>query len=383
MSEIRFVGEKRFNWQHIVISVVILLMVVSLAAISALLWETRDAEPKIDVSDAKTKPIGFTLDSGTVYSHALTDNKIFFFSVDNLKISSAEGVLEYDMPLKSSNPIISTDGTYALVADKGGKTAHVFKDSKLEKTLTLDENIIIARINSNGYSLFITEGDVHKNSAIVRSATGEELFKWKSGSITVLSADISDNNRDIAISTISTDNGVVSSNIYMFNITKDKPFTNDIVSDEIFASVEFDGNYLYCIGCSKTLVYNSYGKCIETIDYEDRELISYEIDNGTILLLFSDSSQNSNGSLIRSYSTKGAFEGEFALSSKARFLDSMGGTIAVDNNRVVSILDSRCREKYQLNLGTTLSDFKFVGTSSKAVGITATGAEIVEVKNNG
>lgn len=381
MSEIRFVGEKRFSWQQIVIAIVILMLVVSIAVACALFWETRDTEPKIDVSDAKTKPINLELDAGTVYSHALTDNKIFFFSVDNLKILSAEGVLEHDMPLKSSNPIISTDGTYALVSDKGGKTAHIFSGSKLEKTLTLEEDIIISKINSNGYSLFITKGDVHKNSAIVRSSTGEELFKWNSGSISVISADISDNNRDIAISTLSTDGGVVTSNIYMFNITKDKPFTNDVVTDEIFAGVEFDGNYLYCIGSSKTLVYNSYGKCIETIDYEDRELISYEIDNGTILLLFSDSSQNSNGSLIRAYSTKGVFEGEFALSSEARFFDSKGGTIVIDNNRVVSVLDLKCREKYQLNMGTTLSDFRFIGSHSKAVGITATGAELIDVKN--
>lgn len=383
MGELYFAKEKRFSVSQILIAIAVLIIVAGLAVISAVLVEINRNKAPIDVSDAITKPVDFTLDSGTVYSHALTDNKLFFFSADNLKISSVDGVLEEDMLLKSSNPIIATDGNYALVADKGGKTAHIFNGSKLEKTLTLDEKIVIAKINSNGYTLFITEGEVHKNSAIVRSSTGEEVFKWKSGSVGVVSADISDNNRDILISTVNTDDGVITSNIYMFNITKDKPFTNDAVEGEIFSAVQFEGNYVYCIGSAKTLVYNGYGKCIETIDYEDRELIRYEVEDGTLYLLFSDSTLNSNGSILRSYSTKGVFQGEFAMSAKANFLACRGGTVAVDNNRVVSILDSKCREKYQLNIGKALSDFQFAGATSKAMGITATGAEIIEVKNRG
>lgn len=379
MSQIQFGNNKGYSKMQITIMVLVAVFVVLFAVGSAVLLNGA-GEKKIAVSDAESTPVNFVLEQGTVYNHAITDNKLFFFSADNIKIASATGALEEDMPLKASNPICSTDGNYTLIADRGGKTANIFSGAKLEKTLTLDENIVIAKINKNGYCLFITEGDVHKNSAIVRSATGEEIFKWKSGSLSVVSADISDNNRDIAISTMGTDGGIITSHVYMFNITKDKPFTNEPVENEIFGAMQFEGNYMYCIGSSKTYIYNSYGKCIDTIDYEERELIGYEINDGVVALLYSDSSKNSNGSMIRTYNSKGVLQGEFVMEEKAKFLDYKSGTIAVDNNRVISILDSKCREKFQLNLKTALNDFCFINGSSLAVGITATGAEIIEVR---
>ena len=176
---------------------------------------------------------------------------------------------------------------------------------------------------------------------------------------------------------------MVSSNIYLFNITKDKPFTNDNISDEIFGALQFEGNYMYALGAAKTYVYNSYGKCIENIDYEDRELIGYDIDDSMVALLFNDSSKYSNGSKVCSYTQRGSLQGEFIMESKARFVDCKNNNIAVDNNRVVSILDSRCREKFQLNIGTALSDFQYAGNATHAIGITATGADIIEVRNRG
>lgn len=379
MNQIQFGKTRNYGGMNIII-IIVAVIVVILAVISAILINTLSGDKKTVVSDAHSKPIDLVLEQGMAYNHAVTDHKLFFFSVDNIKIASASGVIEEDLELKASNPIISTKGNYALIADKGGKTAHIFSGTKLEKTLTLDENIIIAKINKNGYALFITQGEAHKNSAIVRSSTGEEVFKWKSGSLSVVSADISDNNRDISVSTVETEEGIIKSKVYMFNITKDKPFTNETVEDEIFGVMQFEGSYLYCLGNQKTLIYNNYGKCIETINYEDRELIGYEIDDGAVILLYSDSSKNSNGSMVRSYNQKGELQGEFIMEEKAGFVDYKNGSIAVDNNRVVSILDSKCREKFQLNIGTVLNDFRFINGSSLAVGVTATGAEIIEVR---
>jgi len=378
MSELHFEKEKKGGKKRLVI--IIILLIIIAAVVTALILNTDDNSGSITVSDAKTKAIDLALEPGTVYSHAVTNSKTFFFSPDNVKIASNTGNLEQDMLLKASDPIISTDGKYALIADKGGKTAHLFNGSKLEKSLTLEENIIISKVNSNGYSIFITEGDVHRHSAIVVNSSGEEIFKWKSGSMYVVSADISDNNKDIAISTVNTDNGVMTSNVYMFNVTKDKPFTNEPIPDEVLSAMQFDGSFMYCIGVAKTYIYNDYGKCIANIDYEDREILNYVISGGTVALLFSDSSKTAGGSLVRSYGAKGDFRGEFYVDSRARFMDLKDNSIAVDNNRVISILDSKCNEKFQLNTETALSDFLFLGSSSIAVGITATGAEIIEVK---
>lgn len=384
MSKIEFANNNKSPAMvKILLAAALMVLVISIAVTAAVYLAKQDTikeNPGADISNADTFPVEISQDPGTTYFHSVTDSKIFFYSVDSVKIASMSGVVEEDLSIKVSNPIMSTDGNYSLIADKGSKTAHVFSGSKLEKTLTFEENIIIAKINKSGYSLFITEGTVHKCSVIVMSSTGEEIFKWNSGSINVISADIADNNRDIAVTTIKTDDGMASSDVIMFNITKDKPFTNDPYEDEIFCATEFCGNYLYCIGSAKTLVYNGYGKCIGTIDYEDRELINYDMDDGLITLVFSDSSVYANGSTVCSYSAKGSPQGSFSTLSKVSFIDCKSGDIAVSNNRCVSILDSKCREKFQLSTGIDLRDFAYLGGTSSAVGITATGAEIISVK---
>ena len=362
------------------ILIIALVLIVVACVSAAVIYISSSKDKPITVSDAKSQAVELALDSGTSYSHAVTENKTFFFSTDSVIISSNSGELEQNMTLKASNPIISTDGKYALIADKGGKSAHLFLGSKLEKSILLEENIIISKVNSNGYALFITEGDVHKHSAIVTSPTGEEIFKWQSGSLYVVSADISNNNRDIALSTVNTDGGIVTSNVYMFNVTKDKPFTNEPIQDEIFGVMRFEGSYLYCIGSDKTYIYNDYGKCISTIDYEGKELLNYAMSGGTVALLYSDSTKTANGSVVCSYTQKGDALGEFYLDSAARFIDLRDGVIAVDNNRVISILDSKCREKFQLSTEMSLSDFLFLGGSSTAIGVTATSAQIIQVR---
>lgn len=380
MGKLHF-GNKKRKSGIIRIMLIVILVVIVLASVTAVVFYTASNKDKpITVSDAKSQDVELALDSGTSYSHAVTENKTFFFSTDSVIIASATGKLEQNMTLKASNPIISTDGKYALIADKGGKTAHLFCGSKLEKSILLEENIIIAKVNQSGYALFITEGDVHKHSAIVTSPLGEEIFKWQSGSLYVVSADIANNSKDIALSTVSTDGGAITSNVYMFNITKDKPFTNEPVQDEIFGIMKFEGSFLYCIGSEKTYIYNDYGKCISTIDYNGRELLNYAMSGGTVALLYSDSSKTANGSVVCSYTAKGDALGEFYLDSSARFIDLRDGVVAVDNNRVISILDSKCREKFQLTTETSLSDFLFLGGSSTAIGVTATSAQIIEVR---
>ena len=96
MSEISFGEEKKFSRSQIIGMIICLVAVILIAVISAVIVKESDSEPHIEVSDAKTKTVQFNLDPGTVYSHALTDNKLFFFSVDSLtvqgKLSEADTI---------------------------------------------------------------------------------------------------------------------------------------------------------------------------------------------------------------------------------------------------------------------------------------------------
>lgn len=375
-------GKKKKSkiWIIVLVVLAVVAVVVLANVVASLYYGGANGEKQVRVNENNIKhELSFELDPGISYEHAVTDNALYFFSAENTKISNSSGELEQDISLPMSNPIVSSRGNFALLADKGGKKAYLFNNSKKERDLTLDESIIIAAVNSGGNSIFVTKGEAHKCSVIVLSRSGEELFKWNSGGLYVVAADISDNNKDIFVSTLNTDNGTLKSNIIMFNITKEKPFANEVYDDMLFSSLLYSGNNLYCISDTAVYIFNGYGKKIGEIDYGDRELLTFCADGDLLVLAFSGNGVSANATVIESYSPKGNKLGEFTLSHGIDFLDCRNGTIAVSNNRTISILNEACVEKFQMSPGIDLRDFQFFGGSNAAVGITATGAVMLNV----
>ncbi|MGN1060009.1 MAG: DUF5711 family protein, partial [Clostridia bacterium] len=252
--------------------------------------------------------------------------------------------------------------------------------AKQVTALTLEENILLAAVNDSGYALLVTEGDLHKCAVRVFTPDGEEIFKWNSGNLSVVGADIANNSKDITVSAINTDEGKIKTHIIMFNIAKEKPFTNDTYEGQLYSVIRYSGGYTYCIGSSDTLIYNGYGKCAGTASYNGRELLRYILDGDLLALVFSGSETAPGAAAeIKSYNHRGEETGSFTCQQEFDFLDAKGGTIVLNNGRTISVLNSRCREKLQLNLNVDLRDFVFFGSESRGVGITASGAELIRL----
>ena len=326
--------------------------------------------------------MNFELDPGISYEHAATENKLFFYSSENIKIINDEGELEKDFSLPVSKPFISARGKYALIADKGGRKAYLFRGSKQITEIELTESIILANVNDSGNSVFVTKGETHQCSVSVLNSKGNEKFKWNSGGLYVLAADISDNGKDIAVSALNTDGGVLTSNVIMFSVNKEKPFANDVYKDEVFAGVHFNGNTMYAIGEGAAYIYNGYGKISGMVDYAERELLSCNTDGNALALVFSGSGLSLGAGDLETYNLKGEKLGQFHSPQEISFVDCLDGKIAVKNGRFISVLDTKCRESFQISPETDLLDLMFFGGNLKAAGISAAGAHMITLSKN-
>ena len=336
---------------------------------------------RVKVSDQPTvSPLEFNLEPGVSYENAANDTSLYFYSAENLKIADKNGHLAADVSLKMSHPTISLRGEYALFFDLNGHNTVTFRGQKEVSALALEEKILMASVNDTGYAVLVTEGDLHKCAVRVFTPNGEEIFKWNSGNLAVVGADISNNSKDITVSAINTDEGKIKTHIIMFNITNEKPFTNDIYEGALYSVIRYSGSHAYCIGSSDTLIYNSYGKCSGTITYADRELLQYVLNDDCLVFAFSGSG-GTTGAVreLKSYNHRGDELGSFACQQEFDFIDAYKGTIVINNGRTISVLNNRCHERLQLNLGIDLRDFVFLGTDSRGVGITASGAVIIQL----
>ena len=380
IKPVRKKGTHKILWSVLIVTAI--FVACAAAAYLAFVMQT-DGEKETPINASPVvSTMDFVLDPGISYEHALTEKNLFFYSAENIKIIDEKGEIKQDFILPLSQPVISTRSDYALIYDKGARKAFLFRSSKQIKEIELTESIISASVNSTGSSVFITKGETHQCSVSVLNSRGEEKFRWNSGGLYVLSADISDNGEDIAVSALNTDGGVLTSHIILFAIDKEQPFANHKYTDEIFAATKFSGNTLYAIGDSAAYVYNGYGKVTGTIDYAERELLNYNTDGDALALVFSGSGLSIGAGDLETYNTKGEKLGQFHSSQEISFIDCIGGRIAVKNGRVVSILNSKCKEEFQISPETDLLDFMFFENELRAVGVSAAGAQLIRVTKN-
>ncbi len=362
---------------------VVLIVALILAIVGGVLFSVhmfnQTGEIRLN-SSPDTQDMDFELDPGVSYAHAVAGEKLFFYSSENIKIANREGHLEQDFSLPVSQPFLSARGSYALIADKDARKAFLFKDGKQKTELSLSESIISANVNANGDSVFITKGETHQCTVSVRDSGGGEKFRWNSGGLYVLAADISDNGRDLVVSAMRTDTGVITTHLLMFSVDKTAAYVNDVYTDELFSAVHFKGNTVYCIGESKAYIYTGGGKLTGTIDFSERELLSYNTDGNALVLVFSGSGLSIGACDMESYNVKGERLAQFHSEHEIAFLSAYGNRILAKNGRVLSVFDLGLNEQFRLSPDMDLFDFMFYGSESRGVAISAAGARIISVQ---
>ena len=361
---------------------VVLIVALILAIVGGVLFSVHRFNQSEEIrlnSSPDTKEMDFELDPGVSYAHAVVGEKLFFYSSENIKIANRDGHKEQDFSLPVSQPFLTSRGDFALIADKDAKRAYLFHNGKQKTEINLSEPIIAENVNTRGDSVFVTKGESHQNTVSVFDAGGNEKFRWNSGGMYVLAADISDNGRDVAVSAMRTDTGVITTHFLMFSVDKTEAFANDIYADELFSAVHFKGNSIYCIGESKTYIYNGGGKLTGTIDYAERELLSYNTDGNALLLVFSGSGLSIGACDMETYNAKGERLAQFHSQHEIAFLSAYGNRILAKNGRVLSVFDIGLTEQFRLSPDMDLLDFMFYGNESRGVGISAAGARIISV----
>ena len=69
---------------------------------------------------------------------------------------TAEGKAQWDIPYTMTHPYLLTCGQYALVADRGGKTAVLLRSDGMAVWLAAENTILFQAMNENGQTILVT-----------------------------------------------------------------------------------------------------------------------------------------------------------------------------------------------------------------------------------
>ncbi len=366
----------------------ILIAVMIVAGILVVLFVAREVAirffgykpPAISSSQRKdAKAVEITLDPEEQFHHAVTDKYIYFVRTDRVSIADANGKSKAEFEIIATEPVVRTKGKYVIVGDVGGKKAYLFEGAELKNTIETTGAIVDASVNASGYTVLVIEGDMHKRDVMVYDGKGKEQFEWNSGSLFVLNACVADNNKNVIISTMDTSNGMMKSVLAFYNMSGTDAIATESYENELIASLAIGGNYVFCVGDSKTVVYRVSGEKCGEISYGGRTLITYRSDNDRIAMAFAESALSGKRYDIETYNASGSLYGTYELDHKIDYIDFSQNTLAISRERLINVVDAVGREKKLVDPGVDLLDVHFIGGVSQAVGFTAKGAFIFSV----
>ena len=151
-----------------------------------------------------------------------------------------------------SFPFVSVTGRHILHAGRQGREAAVYRSLRELYRIETDGNIILARVNRNGYSVIVTEAMGFNGLVTVYNRRGEYIYRWWVGDGNIIDADIAPNNNEIAIVTQCDDNGRVSSVVTLVNIVRDEEIAVVRREDSLILSVQY-----FIDNCSRIFTYTA------------------------------------------------------------------------------------------------------------------------------
>lgn len=288
--------------------------------------------------------VPLALDHASSAQYARFGKYILCATETSLTAYNTAGEEQWRMDIQISDPILSTAGNYILLAERGGTKVEVYKKQKRILSTRIDSNIAGGSISTRGDAVLVTEKNSYKGSVIVFNNNGQEVYRWNSGTYSVLSASISSFSRRLAVSLLNTEGGA-SSKIMFFKLKDSESYQTVDFPNAVVFDLRYDGEILNAISDNKITGLSTGGKVKWEYEYTQKTLNHYAFgDDGSKLCVF----DNNNAAEI-TLITGGGRERSITTSEVLPDLvDIHDGYIAYNNGRdlIFSTLSGKIQSRY-------------------------------------
>ncbi len=360
----------------IVITILVMLFIGKEIAIRFFGMKTPSLSKSASVNANK---IDITLKTDTTYVHTISDKYIYFVTTDSVIIVDESGNKKAELSISVENPFVSSAGKYVIIGDVGKNNIYIIDGTEIKKEVVTQKPIKNVSINTSGYAVAVTEGNMHKRDVILYNTRGEELFVWTSGTKLVFDAVVANNNKNVIISSLDTQTKALGTTLSFYNISKEEPVKTIDYENDLAVDLNVYDNYIYCIAESKTEIYTATGDKKGEIPYSTKSLLSYELTKNGAVMSFAESTVSSKRYNISVFSENGNIKATHDNDYVAKYLDASGNYIATGRKGLISILDYNGRELKLLDPGIDVEDLRFIGNTNKLVAFTAHGAYIIGI----
>ena len=199
-----------------------------------------------------------------------------------------------------ASPVMENDGKYSLLFERMGKDFTVMSLSGVAVKGKTDDSIICGDISRSGRFVFATTSETTNARVCVFSRDGRAIHKWKSVDYKISDICISPSGKYIAISGISSDNGVLTSTVIIQQVGVKENIRQYTFDDTLVLDIEFDGNSrVTAVGDDLAAFVDVKKEQRSVYPFNDRTLHSYDFSQaGDLALVFSGNSDGRNASVV-------------------------------------------------------------------------------------
>lgn len=266
------------------------------------------------------------------------NGSIMMLNYDTVSFVSKNGEKKGEFENKMTAPHTDISGDYILLYDKNSYGIRLYNGDRQLYSYESDMRIKTAHVNNSGYVVVITDETGYNARISVINQKGNVEYEWKIGDVFVVDADISSNNKMVAVIAIDTQSGKIVENVILADITQEKEVSRIKNDGAMPLAVSFNGSEGYVVvSDSRMCGYNTRGEEKWSRSYESRLLKAFVIEErGNIVLALGGIKNNT---IVQAYTKNGSKSGEYVTESEIKSLDANGRYISVYESNKVSVIN--------------------------------------------
>ncbi len=272
--------------------------------------------------------------SGMVIGDAsVTNSDLVLLYDDSVKVLDTTAKELSSIAHKYDHPVMQSNSGRVLLFDEGGNKFKVQSKTRTLYEKEMKYMILTGSLGKDGSVAIATRAEDAQSMLTVYNSKEKEIFVWKCAKENIISCDVSDNGKLIAVSVLGVENGSVYSKVYIFDKKKDTPKSSFTYQDSAVSSIRFLSNEtLFVLGNNMCSVIND-GKEEKINVSVNTPYMIHISDNNTAVLVLSKYSSTTQ-KLVNVYDKSGRelFSNEIDGLVKSVSTDGKYVGVLTDNN---------------------------------------------------
>lgn len=149
---------------------------------------------------------------------ATLDGDLLVCSTTSITLYSGSGTKYVDLSVTMKAPVVSTNGSLAVVYDAGGSSLYVLGQREVIWSATDFNSILSAHLNQSGQLTVVSQSTGYKGTVSVYSSSYEKLMSVNLSSAYVMDAALSDDGKTLSILNIGQEDGSFHSTLSLYTL---------------------------------------------------------------------------------------------------------------------------------------------------------------------